>query len=332
MRPVPRHEQGAALINVLVLVGVLAALSTTLFDRLRLARHLDASRSLASAAHGAALAAETLLLARLASPEPLPAKPLSLATPAGPVTVAVAPGGNCFNLNSLSIGPAGRGITRPLGVEQLARLLALIDVPQDEARRIAAATADWIDADSQPGAGGAEDPAYARAAIPHRTSGTWMADVAEFQAVAGVTPAIFARARPLLCALPEAELSRPNINSLAAADAPLLAAIAGVELATARAVIAARPAAGWASAADFWGQPLLSGRSLAADVLRQAGTRDHYVGFRLAAGPAALPLVETGLIAVGGGDGGGDSGGDGGGDGAAKRQARLIARRWGEAA
>jgi len=312
-RPIPRREQGAALINVLVLVGVLSALSTTLFDRMRLARHLDAARTLQDAARAGALAAETLLLARAAGP--LPPAPLTLATPAGPATAALAPGGNCFNLNSVAMGLPGRTITRPLGVEQLTRLLGLLEVPQDEARRIAAATADWIDVDSQPGPGGAEDPAYARAAVPYRTGATLLADVSEWRAVAGVTPAIYARARPHLCALPEAELSRPNINSLLPADAPVLAAIAGLDVATARAAITARPPGGWASASDFWGQPLLSGRSVAADVLRQPDTRDRFIAFRLAAGTGDLPFIETGLIAAGG----------------PERPARLLVRRWGEA-
>ena len=60
----PRHrEQGAALINVLVLVGILAALAAGLFDRLRLARHLDGARAAADAAQAAALAGEAMLLA-----------------------------------------------------------------------------------------------------------------------------------------------------------------------------------------------------------------------------------------------------------------------------
>ena len=90
-RPIPQREQGAALINVLVLVGVLSALSTTLFDRMRLARHLDAARSVQDQAHAGALAAETLLLARSAGP--LPKGPITLPTLAGPATATLVPGG-----------------------------------------------------------------------------------------------------------------------------------------------------------------------------------------------------------------------------------------------
>jgi general secretion pathway protein K len=242
----------------------------------------------------------------------LPDRAFALPTPAGPAAVTLMPGGNCLNLNSVAMGPAGRTLTRPLGVEQLARLLTLLDVPQAEAARIAAATADWVDVDQQPGSGGAEDPAYARAATPYRTAGTLLAETSEWRAVAGVTPAIYARAAPHLCALPEAELSRPNINSLKPGDAPVLAAIANLPLATARDVIAARPAGGWRDAASFWAQPLLAGRSIAADALRQPDVRDRFVAYRLTTRIDGTSLAETGLIDAG------------------TRPARLLLRRWGD--
>jgi general secretion pathway protein K len=310
-RRIPPHEKGAALINVLVLVGVMAALSTSLFDRLRLARHLDTTRAGLEVARGAALAGETMILARLPLPK-LPERAFALPTPAGTATVTLSPGGNCFNLNSVAIGPVGRTLTRPLGVEQLARLLTLLDVPQAESLRIAAATADWVDVDQQPGSGGAEDPAYARAATPYRTAGTYLAETSEWRAVAGVTSAIFARAAPHLCALPEAELSRPNINSLTPADAPVLAAVTGVPLATARDVIAARPAGGWRDTASFWAQPLLAGRQMAADTLRQPDTRDRFVAYRMTTRIDGVTLAQTGLIDT------------------ATAPAKLLLRRWGE--
>src|SRR3546814_12229556 len=61
--------------------------------------------------------------------------------------------------------------------------------------------------------------------------------------VAGVTPKIYARLKPWLCVLPVAEPVRLNVNTLAPAQAPLLAMLLPGELglADARAVLAARP-------------------------------------------------------------------------------------------
>lgn len=309
IRRIPPREQGAALINVLVLVGVLATLSTSLFDRLRLARALEANRDGRALQEAGVLAAETLAVASVGPAVPLPAGGLALA--AGGARAEVTPGGNCLNLNGVAMGPAGRSVTRTLGMTQLARLLITLDVPQDEAARIAAATADWIDIDQQPNPGGAEDPAYARAATPYRTASVPLAEVSEWRAVAGVTPAIYDRARPHLCALPETELSRPNINSLAASDAPVLAAITGVPLETARAVIAARPARGWASLAEFWAQPLLAGRQPPAEALRQPDVKDRWLRLTITGRDPLQPIAATGLIDAG------------------RAPARLVARRWG---
>lgn len=283
-------EQGAALINVLVLVGILSALAAGLFDRLRLARQLDGARSAADAAQAAALAGEALLLARLPA---MPALPVAAVALPGGSSVRLSAGGNCFNLNGVAVGAAGAAVARPPGIAQFTRLLVALDVPEAEAAAIAAATADWIDADQQPQPGGAEDATYARAVPAYRTGSTLMADVSEWRAVAGVTPALYARAAPHLCALPTTEMSRPNINSLAASDAPVLAAMAGVPLGVAHAAIAARPRAGWAAVADFWNQPLLAGRTIATDALRQPQLRDSHVAFTLLAGGV---VVERGLI------------------------------------
>ena len=97
-----------------------------------------------------------------------------------------------------------------------------------------------------------------------------------------------------------------------ASDAPVVAAIAQVPLATARDVIAARPSGGWRDATDFWTQPLLASRAVAADALRQPDVRDRFVGFRMAIAIDGVSLAETGLIDAG------------------TRPARLLLRRWGD--
>src|SRR3546814_7059773 len=67
-----------------------------------------------------------------------------------------------------------------------------------------------------------------------------MADVSELRAVRGVTPKIYARLKPWLCVLPVAEPVQLNVNTLAPAQAPLLAMLlpGKLGLADARAVLA----------------------------------------------------------------------------------------------
>ena len=295
-------ETGAALINVLIIVGILATLATGLFDRLRLAQRLAINSEAQGLARSGAHGAEQLLLARLADPaaaQALVGQATALPVPDGNARLALADGGTCFNLNSLVVGPPGSHAARPIAVAQFARLLGLIGVDEEQARRLAAATADWIDSDDATLPGGAEDAAYARAAIPYRTAGALMAEASEWRAVAGVTPALYAKARPFLCALPEADMSRINVNRLAPAQAPLLAMITGQDVGSARQLIASRPPRGWASRDAFWASPALARVLPPADQLAQPQVQSQWISYDLAVDVAGSAIRETGLIRLG---------------------------------
>jgi general secretion pathway protein K len=265
----PRAEEtGAALVNVLVLVMLLGVLAAGEFDRLRLAGHLQAGISARTAAQDVAQAGEALALAALARSPPGPGRTALLGRPQvfvlgdGQARVTLLAADGCFNLNSTVSGSGGTYAASAAGVAQLAQLLALAGTPAPDAARIAAATADFIDSDNQPLPGGAEDAAYARADPAYRTAGTLLADVSEWRAVAGVTPALFARMAPLLCAWPQTGPARIDLNALPPDAAPLLALLTGLPAATARQYLARRPAQGWAGAADVLALLPLGGRML----------------------------------------------------------------------
>jgi general secretion pathway protein K len=175
-------------------------------------------------------------------------------------TARLDDGGNCFNLNSL-VDQAQDGvlIARPFAMAQFARLMTLLEVPGRDADALSSATADWIDSDVAPLPGGAEDAAYAAARTPYLPANTLMADTSEWRAVAGVTPALYARARPYLCALPVTDLTAINVNTLRRDQAPLLATVVPtLDSARAASVIEARPEGGWDSLATVWSLPQLA--------------------------------------------------------------------------
>jgi general secretion pathway protein K len=290
LSPLPKpHERGAALLTVLILVGILGALAVVVFDRLRLATMLATNSAGIEQARSFSTIAEMLVAMRindLIGMNPVRTtlaggwqdRTTILPLPTGNVEIRVRDGGNCFNLNSLVEGSAAARQSRPLAIDQLARLMIQTDVPASEARRIAAATADWIDSDGEANPAGAEDSVYARSTPAYRTGNTLMAEPSEWRAVAGVTPALYARMRPWLCALPEAELSTLNVNTLTVEQAPLLAMLfpATLPLATARAVIKARPAAGWSGAAEFWNTSILRDTSPPGEAVRQVQVRSSW--------------------------------------------------------
>jgi general secretion pathway protein K len=307
----PKREEGAALLTVLLLVAVVGAIAATALDRMRLSTGLAANFAALEQARGIATGIDDLVLLTVddmtaRSPErttlaggwngatrryPVPGGGIALAT--------VRDGGNCFNLNSLVAGAAGSpAAARPAGIAQFAGLMGVLGVPRGEAQRIAAAAADWADADDVPLPGGAEDGQYLRLPQPYRTGNTLFADASELRSVAGVTDAIHAHLRPWVCALPVAELSAINVNTLAPEQAPLLAMLAPEQLPveTARRVIAGRPPRGWANMLEFWRTEALSEIDVPLDVQLQVQSRTVWFALEIRAEVRGAELAETALV------------------------------------
>jgi len=282
--PPPETEKGVALLTILLLVAVMAVMSAAMLERLTLATRLSANSGVMDQAHAYADSASLLVERRLdallqAQPGKLTAEggwlgsPHPVAVPGGSVTVTLHDGGNCFNLNSLVSGDSEEALKqRPLAIAQFAALMEMIGVKPAQAQMVARAAADWIDSDSVPVQGGAEDESYASGARPYRTANRMMVDSSELRAVAGVTPELYALVRPWVCALPLADLSALNVNTLQPEQAPLLAMLAPgkLSLAMARAMIGQRPHAGYDSTVTFWAVPAARGVTPPAEAQEQA--------------------------------------------------------------
>jgi len=321
----PERERGAALLTVLMLVAVIAVMAGSALEKLRLSTRLAGNAASIESARGFARAAETLALGRIdnllgrdASRVTLAGEwsgqPFGLPLPGGGTAVArVADGGNCFNLNGLVVRTgAGTYASNPAARVQFARLMRLVGVPGQSAEGIAAAASDWIDSDGDQQASGAEDGTYLGLSPGYRTAGTLMADVSELRAVQGVTPDIYARLRPWLCALPVAQLSRVNVNTLLPEQAPLLAMLLpdtlGVE--AARQVLLKRPPQGFDSAASFWAMPGLEQAGVGA---QQTAVTTTWFRLDVDVTVGGSALEQHGLID------------------ATRLPARVATRQWGEA-
>ncbi len=322
---IPERERGAALLTVLLLVAVRAALAAAALERLRLSTALAVNSAALDQARAYAIGVESLialtvddLIAR--SPERTTlaggwnGQSRRIPMPDGGVVVAaVRDGGNCFNLNSVAEGRLPGALTpRLVGIRQFEDLMRLLDVPPDQARRIAEAAGDWVDSDTDRAPAGAEDSEYAGAA-QYRTGNTLFAEPSEVRALAGMTPELYARLKPWLCALPVTELSPININTLTVEQAPLLSMLSPgqIPVETARQVIAARPAAGWASLSDFYRSRALIAVNLPLDVQLQPPLRTRGFQADLRVALQGAELRETVLLD------------------ARVAPARVMARRWG---
>jgi general secretion pathway protein K len=307
MPPPKKNERGAALLSVLLIVAVIAVLAATGLQKLRLATHLAGNGQAIDQARAYAMAAETVALFRIGDLIQRDAAKTTLAgdwagnevnfpIDGGIATATLTDGGNCFNLNSLVQDVNGLALVeRPEAAVQFAQLILLAGATSTEARQVSASATDWIDSDSEPVSGGAEDSAYASLAQPYRTANALMADPSELRAVAGMSPGLYDRLRPFICALPVTDLSPININTLLPAQAPLLAMLVpGLDIGRAQAILAARPKTGFESTAQFWEAPGLMGASDTAK--QQVKTVTRWFGLRLLVELGGAELEEHALI------------------------------------
>lgn len=321
---VPPGERGAALLAVLLLVAVMSALAASALERLRLSTALAINHAALDQARAFAVGVESLMALTIddltaLSPErttnaggwngatrttPMPGGGLARAT--------VRDGGNCFNINSVAQGRTPLELQpRFDGIQQFAGLMRVLGLPEAQAQQIAEAAADWVDSDFDRGRNGAEDQDYGGQA--YRVGNTLFAEPSELRALAGMTPEIYARIRPFLCALPTTDLSPINVNTLMLEQAPLIAMLepSQISLDRARAVIASRPAAGWGQLADFYLTPELQAVRLPVDVRSQPQLRTRWFTLDLAVELQGAELTETALVD------------------ARIAPARVVVRRWG---
>lgn len=320
----PRGEQGMALLMVLVLVAVMSALAVGILEDVRFAVRRTANAQSVGQARWYALGAEGLAraqLARLAKLDPERTtlrgdwndKVFRFPIENGTLQGRVMDGTGCFNLNSVVQGQGEQLQARVLGGAQFQALAVALGAPQREAELLAAALTDWIDSDVVRERGGAEDEAYARGSKPYRTAGALMAEVSELRAVRGVTPELYARLRPLLCALPTADLSPINVNTLGSDRAVLITMLTdgAVSLDAARQALARRPPGGWSSIDSFWRDEALADAAPGGEAYQQVQMRTRFFNLETEVVFGDAEVVSSALFEQ-------DAAGD----------VRLVARRW----
>lgn len=177
----------------------------------------------------------------------------------GSMTLTVRDGSHCFRLSALS---NASGLAQESERRRFEALLTTLGVDQNSAARISAASADWVDRDSQLLPGGAEDGTYLSRAQPHRTANVPMASVTELRAVEGMTEPLFQQLLPYLCIGETGQPTQFNIDSAQEWDAPVLAALLGGGADAARIaseLITMRPSDGYGTTETLLAAPVLEG-------------------------------------------------------------------------
>ena len=325
MWPKP-SERGAALLSVLLMVAVLAVIAATTLDRLSLSSRLSANGNALAQARMFTYAAEAIaaariedLVARDAAQTTLAGdwlgKPQTIPIPIGSATATVRDAGNCFNLNSLVTETEGQYLASATGQDQMTSLMVVLGTNENAARAVAAAAADWADSNITPLSNGVEDDGYRSAVTPYLAANRPFAHPSELRAVKGISPAIYAKLKGWVCALPEPVLSPLNVNTLLPEQAPLLAMLfppGKMNLATARSYLAKRPSSGYGSLIRFWAAPELAVLGPSPLVQGQVKLTSNYFLLNTMVSFGELSLAGQSMIV------------------ASPAPARVVWRSWGE--
>jgi len=263
----PDRERGVALLTVLLLVAVMSVVAVAVLDDVRFGLRRAANARSVGQAQWYGLGAEELArvrVARLARATPgrttlggdWNGRPFRFPVENGLIEARLSDAVGCFNLNSLVEARGDRLLRRAEGRRQFVDLLTATGWAEPRAMALANDISDWIDSDDIPD-GGAEDADYARRATPYRTAGAMLAEVSEIRAVRGVSPEVYRRLRPWVCALPTTDLSPINVNTLSPDRAVLVTMLTAGKTppAAAARLLAGRPAGGWPDVQAFWNEP-----------------------------------------------------------------------------
>jgi general secretion pathway protein K len=132
-----------------------------------------------------------------------------------------------FNLNNLVLA---NGQASATDLARFQRLLAALGLPQE----LGGALADWLDANSETTANGAEDEYYMNLPKPYRCANRRLSDIGELASVKGLDAGIIKRLQPFVSVLPDSG-TRVNVNF--APPEVLVAMLPGLSLQEARQIV-----------------------------------------------------------------------------------------------
>ena len=278
------RQRGIALIIVLMVVAFVAILGTEMGQRLQLQIQRTANIKDSNQAYWYALGAEQyakksikLLIDQANGVIHLNqpwSKQFLYPLDGGGIQADLVDMQSCFNLNALA-QPPGSGNDQQANQNATAstpamnafhRLLLTRDlIPEMDsftADTVRDSLADWLDEDDNLRGFGAEDRDYESLPAPYLAANTLMVNKSELRLVNGVSAQWINALMPLVCALPGQGVMRLNVNTMTDEQAPVLAAVTGMDVAQAKRLIASRPLDGYQDKSEFLAEPAISSLSL----------------------------------------------------------------------
>lgn len=267
-RPHSLHkDQGTVLLTTLLIMSIMAALAVVMVEDILLAvkrtGHIDREAQASWYIQGADDYTQSYLEGFIAADNPAAANaPLKegvsglFPIEGGVMSFTIRDSSNCLSLELLR---------NSSGTDYFQILFETLGWEPNIATSHAARLTDWTDEDEQQAPqNGAEDFFYLGLSKPYRTANAPFASVFEIRSLDIFEETEFQFLRPYICARKPSgqdDNNKINLNTLTAAQAPLLAVALGStdHLQLALTLITNRPPEGWPDLESFWTAPELEG-------------------------------------------------------------------------
>jgi len=290
-------SKGVALITVMLIIALIAILATQMTARLQLQMQRTTNIASNQQAYWYAMGAEAFAKRILIQSFEDDAEVMHLGqvwaqgestfpVDFGEITGEITDLNSCFNLNALRASDddgssnSGNGAKKsPMrsAFEELLIAIGIEGVGSFEAEYMADALTDWLDANgSISSSGGAEDSDYAAKEFPYLAANNYLASIGELRVVEHFTINVINKLKDYACVLPDTNLNKININTIAQDKPEILVALLGISQNEASQALSARGDDGFKSVDEFFSLSELSKAKITPEKKQQFAVRSEY--------------------------------------------------------
>ena len=268
---VKQTPKGVALITVMLIIALIAILATQMTARLQLQMQRTTNIGSNQQAYWYAMGAEAFAKRILIQSLEDDAEVTHLGqlwaqgentfpVDFGEITGEITDLNSCFNLNALRVdsqedssATAAKKSPARSAFEELLIAINIEGVGSFEAEYMTDALTDWLDADgSISSSGGAEDSDYAAKEFPYLAANHYLASIGELRVIEHFTVDVIEKLKEYVCILPNTNMNKININTIAQDQPEILVAMLGISQNEASQALSSRGEEGFKDINEFF--------------------------------------------------------------------------------
>jgi general secretion pathway protein K len=292
------QSKGVALITVILIIALIAILATQMTARLQLQMQRTTNIASNQQAYWYAMGAEAFAKRVLIQSFEDDSKVTHLGqiwaqgentfpVDFGEITGEITDLNSCFNLNALRVNDndgkndnsadAAKKSPARAAFEELLIAMNIEGVGSFEAEYMADALTDWLDDDgSISSSGGAEDNDYAAKEFPYLTANNYLASLGELRIIEHFTVNVIDKLKDYACILPNTNMNKININTIAQDQPEILVAMLGISQDDASKALSSRGDEGFKNIDEFFSLSELSKAKITPEKKQLFAVKSEY--------------------------------------------------------